>query len=71
MFGDSAQPLIDLIEQRGDKLHGHHTALLSWQGCHATSMEEAYDDCKPQKLALLVSKDLYILYGFVETNTIG
>src|SRR5256712_10668474 len=60
MFGDGVQLLIDLIEQRGDKLHGHHTALLSWQGCHATSMEEAYDDCKPRKLALLVSKVLYI-----------
>src|SRR5436309_6867849 len=60
MFGDGAQLLIDLIEQRGDKLHGHHTALLSWQGCHAISMEEAYDDCKPQKLVLLVSKVLYI-----------
>ena len=29
MFGDSAQLLIDLKEQRGDKLHGGPTALLS------------------------------------------
>src|SRR5438093_13478036 len=29
MFGDGAQLLIDLKEQRGDKLHGGHTALLS------------------------------------------
>src|SRR6266446_4978371 len=29
MFGDSAQLLIDLKEQRGDKLHGGHTALLT------------------------------------------
>src|SRR5262245_59858655 len=35
VFGDGAQLLIDFIEQRGDKLHGHHTALLSTQGCHA------------------------------------
>src|SRR4029450_12106174 len=62
MFGDGAQLLIDFIEQRGDKLHGPHTALLSWPGRHATSMEEAYDDCKPQKLVLLVSKVLYIIW---------
>jgi hypothetical protein len=62
MFGDSAQLLIDFIEQRGDKLHGgSHAALLVWEGCHATSMEEAYDSCKPKKLTLLVCKDLYIL----------
>ena len=29
VFGDGAQLLIDFIEQGGDKLHGHHTALLS------------------------------------------
>jgi len=33
MFGDGAQLLIDLIEQRRDKLHCHHTALLSGAGC--------------------------------------
>ena len=33
MCGDSAQLLIDLIEQRRDKLHGQHTALLSGAGC--------------------------------------
>src|SRR6266536_1702223 len=42
MWGDGVQLLIDLIEQRSDKLHGGgHAALLSWEGCHATSMEEA------------------------------
>src|SRR4029450_8030185 len=41
MFGDGTQLLIDLIEQGGHKLHGGgHAALLSWEGCHATSMEE-------------------------------
>src|SRR6266566_1688146 len=63
MFGDGVQLLIDLIEQCGDKLHGGHAVLLSGEGCHATSMEEAYDYCKPKKLVLLVYKVLYILYG--------
>src|SRR2546428_6171304 len=52
MFGDSAQLLIDLIEQGGDKLHGAHTALLSWAGCPHTSVEELSDDCKPKNLCL-------------------
>src|SRR3989440_4634954 len=34
VFGDGAHLLIDLIEQGGDKLHGDHTSLLSWKGCH-------------------------------------
>src|SRR5437016_4963452 len=59
MFGDGAHLLINLIEQGGDKLHGGHAALLSWAGCHATSVEEAYDDCKSKKLVLLVCKVLY------------
>ena len=63
MFGDGAQLLIDLIEQGGDKLHGDHAALLSWEGCHVTSMEEAYDSCKPKTLALLVCKVLYTCCG--------
>src|SRR4029453_17824710 len=34
MFGDGAQPLIDLVEQRHDKLDGGgHRLLRSWQGC--------------------------------------
>src|SRR5215475_5266521 len=33
VFGDGAYVLIDLIEQRGDKIYGGHTALLSWAGC--------------------------------------
>jgi hypothetical protein len=31
MFGDGAQLLIDPVEQRRDKLHGNHAALLSWE----------------------------------------
>src|SRR5882724_5746662 len=31
MFGDGAQLVIDLSEQGGDKVHGGHTALLSWE----------------------------------------
>jgi hypothetical protein len=53
MFGDGVQLLINLIEQGGDKLHSSHAALLSGEGCHAPSMEEAYDDCKSKKLVLL------------------
>ena len=34
VFGDGVQLLIDLVEQGSDKLHGAHTALLSWEGCH-------------------------------------
>ena len=31
VFGDRAQLLIDLVEQRRDKLHRGHTALLFWE----------------------------------------
>jgi hypothetical protein len=71
VFGDGAQLLIDLVEQRRDKLHGDHATLLSWERCHVHSMEEAYDDCKPKKSILLVCKGLYASYGLSETNTIG
>src|SRR5262249_40349109 len=45
MFGDSAQLLIDLIEQRRDKLDGGgHRRLRSSQGCMlSTSVEEVHD----------------------------
>jgi hypothetical protein len=33
-YNFATKPLIDLIEQGSDKLHGDHTALLSWEGCH-------------------------------------
>src|SRR5262249_2713731 len=33
VFGDGVQLLIDFIEQRGDKLHGHHMALLTGVLC--------------------------------------
>jgi hypothetical protein len=49
MCGDGAHLLIDLREQGGDQLHGDHAALLSWAGCHVPSMEEASDECKPEK----------------------
>ena len=35
MFGHSTHLFIDLVEQCGDKIHGGHTALLAWEGCHA------------------------------------
>src|SRR5262249_45337589 len=63
MCGDGAQLRIDLVEQRRDKIHGDHAALLSWERCHVHSMEEAYDDCKPKKFTLLVCKVLYTSYG--------
>jgi hypothetical protein len=43
MFGNGAQLLIDLIEQRGDKLDGDHGLLRAWQGVTlSTSMEEVH-----------------------------
>src|SRR5215467_6278031 len=43
MFGDSAQLLIDLKEQRRDKLHCDHRLLHSSLGCTlSTSVEEVY-----------------------------
>ena len=50
MFGEVMQVVIDLIEQGGDKLHGGHTALLSWEGCPHTSVEELSDYCKSKYL---------------------
>ena len=58
VFGYGAHLLIDLIEQRRDKLHGDHMALLSWEGCHAPSVEESSDDCKLKNLgAVYVSRE--------------
>src|SRR5262249_26794970 len=34
VFGDGAQLLINLVEQRRDQLLGGHAALLSGEGCH-------------------------------------
>jgi len=34
VFGDGAHLLIDLVEQRRDKIHRGHAALLSWEGCY-------------------------------------
>src|SRR5262249_49119076 len=43
MFGYSAQLLIDLIEQRRDKIHCDHGLLRSSQGCTlSTSLEEVH-----------------------------
>jgi hypothetical protein len=45
MFGDRAHLLIDLIEQRRDKIDGgDHRLLRSSQGCTlSTSLEEVHD----------------------------
>jgi len=43
MFGDGAQLLIDLIEQRRDKIHCSHGLLRSSLGCTlSTSLEEVH-----------------------------
>jgi len=49
VFGDGAQLLIDLIEQRGDKIY---VIQLSSPGkdITPTSVEESSDDCKPKNL---------------------
>ena len=59
MFGDSAQLLIDLIEQRRDKIHGDHGLLRSSPGCTlSTSLEEVHaHDNKASKY--------YYIYWFV------
>src|SRR5215471_6128056 len=59
MFGNGAQLLIDLIEQRGDKLDGDHGLLRAWQGVTlSTSMEEVHD---PYNKA----SKYYCIYWFV------
>src|SRR2546430_5221273 len=51
VFGDSAQLLIDLVEQRGDKIQGGHTALLACgKDVTPPSVEESSDDRKPKNL---------------------
>jgi len=42
------------LEQRGDKLHGDHTALLSWQGCHAYQRGRVVGGLQAQNLTLMV-----------------
>jgi hypothetical protein len=58
MFGDGAYLLIDLIEQRRDKLHGHHTALLSGAGCETDQCGEVVGRLQARKDAQLVFKVL-------------
>src|SRR5215831_13590812 len=49
-----AQLLIDFREQRGDKLHGHHTALLASQGCHTTQRGRVVGGLQAKKLTFIV-----------------
>jgi hypothetical protein len=58
VWGDGAQLLIDFIEQGGDKLYGHPTALLSSQGCHASQRGRVVGRLQAQKLTSLVLIDL-------------
>src|SRR5262249_30410799 len=68
VFGDGAQLLIDLVEQSSDKLHGAHTALLSWEGCHREQRGRVVERLQVQKRALLVCTVLYSLYSWQGTN---
>jgi len=52
VFGDGAQLLIDLVEQSSDKLHGDHTALLSWEGCHREQRGGVVERLQGQKREL-------------------
>src|ERR671923_2854654 len=59
MFANGVQLLIDLIEQRGDKLDGDHGLLRAWQGVTlSTSMEEVHDQYNK-------SSKYYCIYWFV------
>jgi len=49
VFGQGAQLLIDLVEQRRDKIPSGHAALSSHgKDVTQTSVEESSDDCKPK-----------------------
>jgi hypothetical protein len=56
VFGDSAQLLIDLVEQCRDKLHRDHTALLAGEGCHPDQRGGVTGRLQARKDALLVMK---------------
>src|SRR5262249_12482222 len=59
MFGNGAQLLIDLIEQRSDKLDGDHRLLRACQGVTlSTSMEEVHDQYNK-------ASKYYCIYWFV------
>ena len=64
VFGDGAQLLIDLVEQSSDKLHGDHTALLSWEGCHREQRGGVVERLQVQKRKLLVCTVLCSLYSW-------
>src|SRR6266496_1382158 len=61
MFGDGTYLLINLVEQRRDKLHRGHTALLSWEGCHTDQRGGVVGRLQAQKRVLLVFKVIYLL----------
>jgi hypothetical protein len=58
MFGNGVQLFIDLIKQRGDKLHSGHTALLSGERCHAHQRGRVRGRLQAQKWILI---DLKVL----------
>src|SRR6266705_4109398 len=54
MFGDGAQLLVDLVEQRRDKIYRGHAALLSGEGCHTDQRGGVVGRLQAQKRAPLV-----------------
>ena len=60
VFGDGTQLLIDFIEQGGDKLYGHHTALLASQGCHASQRGRVVGRLQAQKLNIGINSSINI-----------
>src|SRR5215510_13648890 len=61
MLEDGAYLLIDLREQRRDKLHGHHTALLSGAGCETDQCGEVVGPLQARKDTFLVPKSPILL----------
>src|SRR5439155_16012528 len=59
MFGDSAQLLIDLREQRRDKIHCDHAALLAGERCHPDQRGRDVERLQAQKRTLVVSTVLH------------
>src|SRR5499427_6573649 len=65
MFGDGAQLLIDLVEQRRDQIHCGHGLLRSSQGYTlSTSLEEVYDHDNKPTVCLGVTSAVAYTYGY-------
>src|SRR5262245_47806503 len=71
VFGDGAQLLIDLVEQRRDQIHCGHGLLRSSPGCMlSTSVEEVHaHDNKASKYYLFIGLQATNTIGFIGTST--